>query len=68
MNNPLHASDAERAALECRLACRADGCEMNGETPLKACSGCGVLVIRTVAFGVCVECVTADARNAKEGN
>jgi len=50
-----------------RLVCRADGCEMNGDPPLQACSGCGVLVIRTVGFGVCIECLTVEARTAKEG-
>ena len=41
---------------------------MNGDPPLHACSGCGVLVIRTIGFGVCVECLTAEARTAKEGD
>ena len=40
---------------------------MNGDLPLIACSGCGVLVTRTVGFGVCVECLMVEARTTKEG-
>jgi hypothetical protein len=47
-------------------ACRADGCEMTGEPPLLTCTECGVLVIRTFAFGHCVECVPFEVRAAKE--
>ncbi len=49
-----------------RSACRAGGCEMNGEPPLSACADCGVLVIRTVGFGVCIECVTIEVPRTKE--
>ena len=41
---------------------------MTGEPPLLACSECGVLVMRTVAFGTCVECTTVEVRaTIKEG-
>ncbi len=48
-------------------ACRADGCEITGEPPLIACTGCGALVIRTVHFDLCVECMTVEFHTAKEG-
>jgi len=41
---------------------------MTGEPPLLACSECGVLVMRTVGFGACVECMTVEVRaTIKEG-
>ena len=41
---------------------------MTCEPPLIACSECGVLVLRTVGFGACVECMTVEIlATAKEG-
>jgi hypothetical protein len=41
-------------------ACRSEGCAKTGEVPLLVCVACGDLIIRSTAFGVCVECLPAD--------
>jgi hypothetical protein len=48
-------------------ACRSDGCQLSGEGPFLSCYGCGALVVRTTAFGLCVECITVEMKPQKKG-
>ena len=53
----------------CELAaCPGEGCQMTGEPPLKECVVCGELVVRTVAFGMCIECSSVQLRGADGGH
>jgi hypothetical protein len=47
-------------------ACRSDGCQLSGEDPLVSCHACGAFIVRSTAFGLCVECVTVEIRQKKE--
>ena len=49
-----------------RAACKA-ACELSSEPPLLECMDCGVLIVRPVAHGLCIECIAVHVAEAKEG-
>lgn len=49
-----------------RTDCRA-ACELSGEPPLLQCAGCGLLIVRPVAHGLCVECIVVHVAQPEEG-
>jgi hypothetical protein len=37
------------------------------DDPLAPCEGCGALIVRRIAFGICVECVEVPADDQRSG-
>ena len=50
-----------------RQECRSGICELTAEPPFVPCAACGVLVVRAVANGFCVECIAVEAIDRQEG-
>jgi hypothetical protein len=46
--------------------CGAEGCRLSGERPMISCHGCGALVVRTVSFGLCVECIDIEIESPRQ--
>lgn len=49
-----------------RADCKA-ACQLTGEAPLLHCVDCGVLIVRPVAHGLCVECIAVHVTEVEEG-
>lgn len=49
-----------------RADCRA-ACELSGEKPLLQCFDCGILIVRPVAHGLCVDCITVHVAEPEKG-
>jgi hypothetical protein len=49
-----------------RTGCKS-ACELSGEKPLLQCIGCGILIVRPVAHGLCIECIAIHVAEQEKG-
>jgi hypothetical protein len=49
-----------------RPGCKS-ACELSGEKPLLQCIACGILIVRPVAHGLCVDCITVHVSEQEKG-
>lgn len=50
-----------------RPECRAGFCELTAEPAFIHCISCGVLVVRAVANGFCIECIADETVDHRKG-
>jgi hypothetical protein len=51
----------------CDRAGCATACELSGEKPLLHCDSCGILIVRPVAHGLCVDCIAIHVVEQEKG-